>query len=136
MINNLAQATSTKCLEALGVPHSVAYNYATSNPVVYSTPTGISNMTPYIADNLKRLQKMFASDYEIYHVLITFSIDYCLVDYLLCPLDKIEADYLLNDAKDGYLLSYCLNMTIPEFSEAGTIRVKYNSLTNSLLRIG
>lgn len=129
-------SVSINYLRALEVPLPVAQEFASNHSAICSTPFGICEMPPDVVEKFNLIKEEYGNSYEIYHVIISVMYGCEIVDYLLYPFDPDENAYLLADTKRGYVLSYCWNKSIPEFSSAGDIKVKYNPETKSIIRIG
>lgn len=116
----------------LGIPQNITPN--PSSTVICSTPSGVVPMPPEVKKKLRQLEAGLCSGYKVYYTIISHMHGCDIVDFLLCPSDSSEYEYISDGAKNGFPLSFCWNRTIPFFSEPGSIEVKYDKNIGALIR--
>lgn len=125
-----------KYMEAMGIFKSTIQEFKKGNRVNYS-PNGLGNF--WINKEMKKEIEEIEKEYDC---LVYYGIN-SIVDimgdkmefmtYLIVSKHKDDWKYDLEGIPKGYVYTYTVNRTIPEYSEFGTI--SYKNLYGSIKRL-
>lgn len=96
----------------------------TKGIVLCSSTSGISEPVSSLQSKLIQLQQQYGSSVDIFHIVISKLYGCEVVNFLCCPTNPEEAKYYEEGLADGFVLAYAWNLTIPEMSEFGDIKVR------------
>lgn len=127
-------AEAVKRMEMFGL-FKPCINAFKRNEIQLSEPTGALYE---FSDNweLNKIVKEVEEKYSsvVYHVIHCYTDFGELYNLLFVPNDKSYWESERAEIADGYVFAYCANMSVPEYSEFGTICVKPKF--GGLVRVG
>jgi hypothetical protein len=85
----------------------------------------ITDVPDYIQDEIEKWEKEFKN--LVYHVVYSDIYGYRIFNCLSVSCYKEDMHYENSIMMDNRVMAYCINLTIPEFTESGSIIVAVNN---------